>query len=101
MTRAGWGVVAALAAIVWATALAAQSGRAAIPPKEVVPGPGTTWSLAAVGDAIITRRIAPFENEGDPRFARMAQIIRGADAAFLNLEDLSVSPVGVQGLARG
>lgn len=86
VTRAGWGVVAALAAIVWATALGAQSGRAAIPPKEVVPGPGTTWSLAAVGDAIITRRIAPFENEGDPRFARMAQIIRGADAAFLNLE---------------
>lgn len=85
--RAGWGIVAVLAAIVCGTALAAQSGRAAaMPPKEVVPGPGTTWSLAAVGDAIITRRIAPFDNEGDPRFARMAQIIRGADAAFLNLE---------------
>ncbi|MGH9201266.1 MAG: CapA family protein [Vicinamibacterales bacterium] len=86
--RAALGIAAVLAAIVFGTALGAQSGRpGATPPvTEVVPGPGTTWSLAAVGDAIITRRIASFENEGDPRFARMVQIIRGADAAFLNLE---------------
>lgn len=81
------GIAATAAAIVLGTALAAQNGCAASTlPNEVVPGPGTTWSLAAVGDAIITRRIAPFEHEGDPRFARMAQIIRSADAAFLNLE---------------
>lgn len=53
---------------------------------EVLPGPGTTWSLAAVGDAIITRRIAPFETDADPRFKRMAEVIRAADAGFLNLE---------------
>lgn len=50
------------------------------------PKPGATWSLAAVGDAIITRRILPFEHDGDPRFKRMVEVIRGADAAFLNLE---------------
>jgi poly-gamma-glutamate capsule biosynthesis protein CapA/YwtB (metallophosphatase superfamily) len=54
--------------------------------SEVLPGRDTTWSLAAVGDAIITRRIAPFEHDGDPRFKKMVDVIRGADAAFLNLE---------------
>lgn len=77
---------AVLAALACTAALGAQSRPAATTQKEGVPGPGTTWSLAAVGDAIITRRIAAFENDGDPRFARMTQIIRGADAAFLNLE---------------
>ncbi len=77
---------ATLAAVAFATALGAQGRPAATTQKEIVPGPGTSWSLAAVGDAIITRRIAAFENDGDPRFARMTQIIRAADAAFLNLE---------------
>jgi len=36
---------------------------------EVVPGPGTTWSLAAVGDAIITRRVAQFDNAATPENA--------------------------------
>jgi poly-gamma-glutamate capsule biosynthesis protein CapA/YwtB (metallophosphatase superfamily) len=85
--RIGLGIVAIFASIVSATVLGAQSGRgAATPQKEVLPGPGTTWSLAAVGDALIKRPIAPFENDGDPRFARMTQILRAADAAFLNLE---------------
>jgi len=53
---------------------------------EVVPGPGTTWSLAAVGDAIITRRVAQFDNAADPRFQTMAKVIRDADAAMVNLE---------------
>jgi poly-gamma-glutamate synthesis protein (capsule biosynthesis protein) len=67
--------------------LAAQGGRAPSPAaKEVIPGPGTTWSLAAAGDAIITRRIAAFDNDADPRFKRMVDVIRGAEAAFLNLE---------------
>ena len=73
---------AALAAVVLSGALAAQSPTA----KEVLPGPGTRWSLAAVGDAIITRRISAFDHEGDPRFKQMAAVIRNADAAFLNLE---------------
>lgn len=45
-----------------------------------------TWSLAAVGDAIITRRLAQFDNDRDPAFQQMAKVIRDADAAFLNLE---------------
>lgn len=48
--------------------------------------PETVWTLAAVGDAIINRRILPFDVPGDPRFRDMATIIRDADAAFLNLE---------------
>jgi poly-gamma-glutamate capsule biosynthesis protein CapA/YwtB (metallophosphatase superfamily) len=47
---------------------------------------GSTWSFAAVGDAIINRRLAPFDNPGDPRFQQVAQIIRRADAAMVNLE---------------
>jgi len=70
-----------------AAALAGGPIRAQGPPRpELLPGPGATWSLAAAGDAIITRRIAPFEHDGDPRFAGMARVIRAADAAFLNLE---------------
>lgn len=49
-------------------------------------GAGASWTLAAVGDAIITRRLAQFDHEGDPSFQQMAKIIREADAAFLNLE---------------
>jgi len=49
-------------------------------------GPESTWTLAAAGDAIITRRIIQFDVESDPSFHRLASIIREADAAFLNLE---------------
>jgi poly-gamma-glutamate synthesis protein (capsule biosynthesis protein) len=42
------------------------------------------WSLAATGDAIITRRISAYES--DPSFMKMVKIIREADAAFTNLE---------------
>ncbi len=51
-----------------------------------LPGPESTWSLAAAGDAIITRRISQFDHPGDPGFHRLANIIRAADAAFVNLE---------------
>ncbi len=50
------------------------------------PGPGTVWSLAATGDVIMTRRLAQFDHSGDPRFQQMTQVIKDADAAFLNLE---------------
>jgi poly-gamma-glutamate capsule biosynthesis protein CapA/YwtB (metallophosphatase superfamily) len=62
--------------------LVAQS----VTPRESLPGPGATWSLAAAGDAIINRRIAVHQNEDDPRFQAMADVIRGADAAMVNLE---------------
>lgn len=57
-----------------------------VTPQQVLPGPGTTWSLATVGDAIITRRVAQFDHAGDPRFQGMVKVIRAADAAMLNLE---------------
>lgn len=52
-----------------------------------LPGdPSATWSLAAVGDAIITRRVMPFDHEADAPFRSLSQVIRAADAAFVNLE---------------
>ena len=72
----------ALASSLFSVALAAQSR----PPKDLLPGPNTSWSLAAVGDAIITRRLAAFDSNDDPRFKQMTDVIRAADAAFLNLE---------------
>ncbi len=50
------------------------------------PGPEAEWSLAAVGDVIMNRRLAPFDQPSDPAFHGLASLIRGADAAFLNLE---------------
>jgi poly-gamma-glutamate capsule biosynthesis protein CapA/YwtB (metallophosphatase superfamily) len=64
--------------------LSATAGAAG--PGENLPGPGTTWSLAAMGDIIMNRRIALHENGDDPRFKEMVGIIRGADASFGNLE---------------
>ena len=48
--------------------------------------PDTRWTLAAVGDVIMNRRTAPFDHPGDPGFHELANIIRGVDAAFMNLE---------------
>jgi poly-gamma-glutamate capsule biosynthesis protein CapA/YwtB (metallophosphatase superfamily) len=42
-------------------------------------------TLALLGDAIITRRLSPYR---EPEFLRMVELIRGADAAFANLEML-------------
>jgi poly-gamma-glutamate capsule biosynthesis protein CapA/YwtB (metallophosphatase superfamily) len=49
-------------------------------------GPDSRWSLAAVGDVIMNRRIGQFDQPADPAFHEMANVIRGADAAFMNLE---------------
>jgi len=49
-------------------------------------GPDTPWSLAAVGDVIMNRRIMSFDHPGDPGFHGLVELIRGADAAFMNLE---------------
>jgi poly-gamma-glutamate synthesis protein (capsule biosynthesis protein) len=48
------------------------------------PPPGTT-TFALTGDAIITRRLAPFK---EPEYLRMIELIREADLAFTNLEVL-------------
>jgi poly-gamma-glutamate synthesis protein (capsule biosynthesis protein) len=60
---------------------ATQAPQAAAP----LPGaPDAVWSLAAVGDAIITRRVAAFES--DQSFMKLVRLLRSADAAFVNLE---------------
>ena len=43
-----------------------------------------TWSIAAVGDAIMTRQVRCFEN--DPAFMALVKPIREADTAVINLE---------------
>ena len=44
----------------------------------------TAWSLAAVGDAIMTRQARCLES--DPAFMALVKSIREADAAVINLE---------------
>ena len=65
-----------LAAVAGATPAAAQG-------KDPVP-PGTTWTMAAAGDALITRQVGMFGN--DPAFMALVEPIRAADAAVINLE---------------
>lgn len=75
-----------IAALALQSTASAQQTQPAARPSEAPPWPGATWSLAAVGDAIITRRVAQFDNAADPRFQEMAKVIRSADAAMVNLE---------------
>jgi poly-gamma-glutamate capsule biosynthesis protein CapA/YwtB (metallophosphatase superfamily) len=51
-----------------------------------VPAANAPFSIAAVGDALIRSRIAQFDSARDPRFQRMVQVLKNADAAFVNLE---------------
>jgi len=51
-----------------------------------LPGPEVKWQIALAGDVIMNRRIAQFDNDQDPFFRDMANIIRTADAAYLNME---------------
>jgi poly-gamma-glutamate capsule biosynthesis protein CapA/YwtB (metallophosphatase superfamily) len=66
----------ALLAVV--VAALAQAQRPAPPPPK-------PFTMALVGDAIITR---PFSQYKEPEFLRMIDLIRGADVAFANLEML-------------
>ncbi|MEX0894019.1 MAG: CapA family protein [Gemmatimonadota bacterium] len=53
-------------------------------PSGALSGDGR-FTLALTGDAIITRRLSPFK---EPAFLDMIELLRGADAAFTNLEML-------------
>ena len=66
------------------TLLLAPSGATAQTRSLV--GHDSRWSLAAVGDVIMNRRISQFDQSADPAFHEMADLIRDADAAFVNLE---------------
>ena len=71
--------------------LAFVVGLALTPPlsaqtRSPVDGARTRWTLSAVGDVIMNRRIAAFDHPGDPAFHELANVIRATDAAFMNLE---------------
>ena len=70
----------------WASCLAI--GVAAVmpsrtPAQQAPPPAGMTMALT--GDAIITRRLSPYQ---EPPFLKMIEMIRGADVGFTNLEML-------------
>jgi poly-gamma-glutamate synthesis protein (capsule biosynthesis protein) len=75
-----WFVVALLTAatVAGATLLAEQSSA---PSRAVT---ATRWSVAAVGDSIMTRQVRRLDN--DPAFMALVNPIREADAAVINLE---------------
>ncbi|MGH7428231.1 MAG: CapA family protein, partial [Candidatus Methylomirabilaceae bacterium] len=66
----------------WVVVLASVPAAAGVAQDR--PGNGT-FTLALAGDAIITRRLSPYR---EPEFVRLIDLIRGADAAFTNLEML-------------
>lgn len=65
-------------------AIALASTIAPVPAQQPAANDGK-FSLALMGDAIITRRLSPYR---EPEFLRLMDLIRGADAAFANLEML-------------
>ncbi len=64
-------------AVVMAAVVLASPGVGGQAPRPV--------TLALTGDSIITQRISPFK---EPEFTGLMDMIRGADAAFTNLETL-------------
>jgi poly-gamma-glutamate capsule biosynthesis protein CapA/YwtB (metallophosphatase superfamily) len=79
-----WVVACAMAAVYagavgWPRLVATGAPQALPPPS----GPSTT--IAVTGDSIITMKLSVHK---DPQFTKMIDLIRGADAAFTNLEML-------------
>jgi poly-gamma-glutamate capsule biosynthesis protein CapA/YwtB (metallophosphatase superfamily) len=73
---------------VWRLTLAALAVLAVVAAARARTGsaqPAADFSLALTGDSIITRRISIYT---EPAFTRLIDVIRGADAAFTNLEML-------------
>lgn len=66
------------------------------PERELDIGVGDGFTLAAVGDCIISRPHAPMLAR-DSAFAAVVKILRDADAAFGNFEDTSIDLSGFKG----
>jgi poly-gamma-glutamate capsule biosynthesis protein CapA/YwtB (metallophosphatase superfamily) len=67
-------------------ALMLAAGSALAAQRATAPAPATkTFTMALVGDAIITRPLSPYK---EPEYLRMLDLVRTADAAFANLEML-------------
>ena len=64
--------------------LAILMGSSAVTEAQSGPPPGR-MRFALVGDAILSRRLSPYK---EPGYLAMIEIVRGADAAFANLEVL-------------
>ena len=79
---AAWQGVSASAAAGQAVAAAGQSAQR--PAPHVFPDQGP-MRLALTGDSIIVQALSPHK---EPEFTRLIDMIRGADAAFTNLEML-------------
>lgn len=58
----------------------------------------STFTFVAAGDAIITRRVS---HKTDPAFLDMVEIVRGADASFVNLEVVTPRPPLVPSAEHG
>jgi poly-gamma-glutamate capsule biosynthesis protein CapA/YwtB (metallophosphatase superfamily) len=57
------------------------------------------FTIALAGDAMLTRKLTPFKEE---RFLRLRHILRGADAAFANLEGtVHTWDEGTPGITQG
>jgi poly-gamma-glutamate capsule biosynthesis protein CapA/YwtB (metallophosphatase superfamily) len=64
------------------------------------PGPQARITFALAGDAILTRRVLPFDHPGDPGFSGLVRLVRGADAAIVNLEESLLRFPGFRGWAE-
>src|SRR5262245_60045029 len=74
----------ALVVAVLSLAVGAQTpGRPAAPAAG--PGESATFTFALTGDSLITRPLSMFK---EPAYVKLVDLIRGADAAFTNLEML-------------
>jgi poly-gamma-glutamate synthesis protein (capsule biosynthesis protein) len=74
---------AALVLLALLAPLPGAAQRATTPPPD--PASDGLFRMALAGDAIITRRLTPYR---EPEFLRLIELIRGADAAFVNAEML-------------
>jgi poly-gamma-glutamate synthesis protein (capsule biosynthesis protein) len=77
--------------VVTIAAALALFGSAQAPPRSASDGASQgragdgAFTLAVAGDAIITRKLTPF---AEPEYVRLLDVVRAADAAFVNLEML-------------
>jgi poly-gamma-glutamate capsule biosynthesis protein CapA/YwtB (metallophosphatase superfamily) len=81
------GLVGVMAAVAWFHSPSATAARSPeVPLLQAPPAAGArSMTLALTGDSIITMRLSVYV---EPEFIRMTELIRGADAAFTNLEML-------------
>ena len=84
MTMVARPILVSLAGVVLAATLAAQPSGGRTPDTAPTTA-GSLLRLALAGDAIITRRLSVYR---EPAFLRLMDLVRGADAAFVNLEML-------------